>query len=343
MRWLVASPFIRSAEPEWILTHIQHPNHRFEYVSADYKHDRSRQSTSAVQWLDYLRHAARTWFSVTPWQRDVGFVTAFPQIPVMLGLIKRLTFSRRPILAGIFNLGQTYGGAKGALARFGLSRVDLFMVHSTAEIDSYSSWLQLPPQRFMFIPLSIQMRPTSHEESPDDPFVFAMGSANRDYRLLFDVVAALGHKTIVVAGAHATDGLEIPANVTVLSGLSLEECHRLCQQARVNVVPVDNVVTASGQVTLLETMMYGKAVVATHCVGTADYVVDGVNAVSIPAKDAGAMSAAIDRLWTDPAMRQRLGRAASQYIHEKVSFEGVSSVMLAALERLRAEASQRHP
>lgn len=344
MRWLVTAPFIRGDQPgDWIPNYIEHTTHRFEYVPARYDHDRSRSSTSASQWADYLKQAAQAWFRAGPWRTGVGHIAVFPQLPVMLGIIKRLCFSKRPILATMFNLGQTYGGIKGAVARFGLASVDIFMVHSTAEIDNYSRWLEIPPERFMFIPLSIKMRSVTHGEAEAAPYVFAMGTANRDYRLLFEAAAQLGYKAIVVAGEYATRGLKIPDNVTVLRDLSLEECHRLSQQARVNVVPVDNAVTASGQVTLLETMMYGKAVVATRCVGTADYVDDGVTVLSIPPQDLTAMVDAIRRLWEQPELRQRLGAAAQAYIHEKVSFKGVSSILRQALDRLDNTTTARHP
>lgn len=333
MSWVLVVPFLKNVQHDWIHGYIQDPAIRFEAVLADYDHDRSRQATSASQWLDYLRHAARAWFSVPFWRRGVGFITCFPQLPVMVGLLKRLTFSRRPLIAWMFNLGRTYGGAKGVLARFGLKSVNLFIVHSRAEIDSYSEWLGLPRERFIFVPLSIEMLPVTEQEDISEPFVFAMGSANRDYKLLFDTLHRLGHRAVVVAGPHAVQGLYVPPNVTVKSGLTLAECHRLCQRARVNVVPVDNEVTASGQVTLLETMMYGKAVVATRCVGTDDYVEEGVTALTVPAGDGHALAQSIDLLWNDEERRRQLGAAAFRYVREQVSFRGVSGQMHEAIRR----------
>lgn len=339
MLWITAAPFFRSTSPEWIPKYVASPDHRFSYVPAGYEHDRSRASTSAGQWLDYLLHALRAWFSVAPWRRDVGLICCFPQLPVMLGLIKRLTGSKRPLVAWMFNLGQTYGGFKGRLARFGLRSVDCFVVHSSAEIESYSRWLQLPRERFVFVPLSIQTAAASQEADEREPYVFAMGTANRDYGLLFQAVEALGYRTIVVAGEHAVSGLPRPSNVSVLSQLTLKECHRLCQQARVNVIPVDNVVTASGQVTLLETMMYGKAVVATRCVGTVDYVDDGRTAVLVEPRNLSALRTAIEQLWLNAAARARMGEAARLYIEKHVSFPGVAADMQRILDRVAREAA----
>ncbi len=336
--WIAAAPFFRSDDPDWIPRHVADPSLRFEYVAADYDHDRSRASTTTRQWVDYFRHAWRTWHAASRHGSDAaGYITAFPQLPVMLGLIKRLARSDRPIVAWMFNMGRTYGGAKGVLARFGLRGIDRFVVHSRTEMVTYSRWLRLPQERFIFVPLSIKTTSGSHAEDGQQPFVFAMGTANRDYALLFQVVQALGHRTIVVAGRHAVEGLQRPANVTVLHGLPLEECHRLSQQARVNVIPVDDSNTASGQVTLLETMMYGKAVVATRCTGTVDYIADGVTALMVPPHDAPAMTRAIDHLWNDAQARQRLGQAARAYVAASASFQGVARAMQSILKQPMSE------
>jgi glycosyltransferase involved in cell wall biosynthesis len=332
-QWITVAPWFINENPEWIPKYIELIGHKFIYVPANYEHDRSRNYTSLNQWIDYLKHGVRAWFKKAPWDNDVGYITAFPQLPIILGLIKKIIKSERHIIAWMFNLGQTYGGIKGKLARYSLRNVNYFIVHSRAEIYSYSQWLDIPKERFIFVPLAIKIRTVTYSENFDAPFVFAMGSANRDYRLLFAAVEKLGYRTIVVASEHATAGLRRPANVSILKNLSLEECHRLCQQAKVNVIPVDNSVTASGQVTLLETMMYGKALVATRCAGTVDYIEDGKTALLVDGKDLTALGDAIEDLWNSPEKRRQLGVASKEYIENNVSFAGVASAMAEILSR----------
>lgn len=341
MRWKVLTPFTRKrGAASWIPAQVAQidPAQVFEVVPAHYQHDRSRKLSGGREWLDYFLHAARAWTGMLL-SRQVGYVTAFPQLPMMLGLLKRLCRSRAPILAWCFNLGRTYDGRKGQLARFGLSTVDTFVVHSRQEIETYSIWLGLPRERFVFVPLSIdvvELDGQDHEDSAQ-PFLVAMGSANRDYRSLVAAVRALGYPTIIIASAHALQGIELPPNVEVRSGLSLAECHALCRRARVNVIPVDNETTASGQVTLLEAMMYAKAVVATDCVGTRDYVAEGVTGLLVPPHDVGALTAAIERLWQDTALRQSIGAHARQYVESHVSFKAVAVEMQRLLALLEAE------
>ena len=70
--------------------------------------------------------------------------------------------------------------------------------------------------------------------------------------------------------------VEAPPAV-VRQGLSAAQCNELAQRARLCVVPVANRETASGQVTVIDSMMFGRATIATRCVGTVDYIDHGVD------------------------------------------------------------------
>jgi glycosyltransferase involved in cell wall biosynthesis len=335
MRWMVLTPFTRSTDVGWIPGHIKSLKYSFEGVPATYDHDRSRPRSGMREWLDYFRQSLTAWTAhYRRGSERIGFLTSFPQLPVCLGILKRVTLSKAPIVAWCFNLGKTYGGMKGRLARFALSAVDIFVVHSTAEIEIYSRWLSIPRERFIFVPLSIQTNVFEVESEAPEPFVLAIGSANRDYDCLVRALKPLGYNTIIVAGRHAVENLALPPFVEVRSGLSLSECHKLSQRARVNVIPIKNADSASGQVTLLETMMFGKAVVATRCAGTVDYVTENSNALLVEPDDDKALAVAISELWCDEKKRRMIGDAARSTIYNSVTFEAVASKMCDVLDRL---------
>lgn len=335
MHWVVLAPFIRNATPGWIFQFIDPAAHTSSAVPADYEHDRSRQVSSATQWLDYFRHGWRGFRAATGRAGRAGVVTTFPQLAVAVALYKKL--SRRddlPLIAWCFNLAQPYGGWKGRLARFSLGSVDLFVVHSRAEIAVYSAWLKLPAERFVFVPLSAEppaRAPWSADEQA--PYIVALGTANRDYAVLCAAAATLGYPTVIVAGRHATEHLAPPPCVTVRSGLTLDECHRLAAGARVNVIPIADEAAPSGQVTVIESMMLGVPLVATDCAGTGDYIDDGADGLLVPARDPAALAAALRRLWDDAALRAALSRQARQAALEKFSFRAASTHLRALMDR----------
>lgn len=315
VRWHVAVPWLLSASEKWRLTQFV-PNDdaalEFQVIPASYKHDRSRKFTGLREWRDYVRHGNEAWAAARSARGPAGIITSFPQLPIVVGLRKRMVFSDLPLVAWTFNLGKVYPGMKRRLSKGALPRVDRFIVHSRGEIAAYSEWLDIPPERFQFVPFETPARSIEFPEDRTNPFIVSMGSAQRDYRLLFGVLGELGYPTTVVAGQHAVAGLTVPANVTVRSGLTPQQCFELTQRARFNVIPVANQTTASGQVTLLDAMMFARPAIITSCPASIDYVTHDKDALLVRQADHADMKGAIQRLWEDEALRQSLGTAARQ-------------------------------
>lgn len=342
MKWFLAAPFITDSSDQWLTPFVPPVQGRsFESVPAAYAHDRSRKITSLGGWRDFFSHGALTWSRARSSAEASGIITCFPQLPIVVGLRKRLQRSQVPILAWTFNLGTLYPGARRALARTALAAVDRIVVHSTAEIESYSEWSGLPRERFRFVPLQRPIRAITVEEEQTDPFVLAMGTAHRDYRLLFDVLAELRYPAVVVSGPHAVAGLTLPPNVRLRSGLTAAQCHELAQRARVNVIPIANRETASGQVTLLEAMMFGRPVVATQCLATVDYARAGEDALLVPQGDAASLLQALRMLWLDKELRERIGRNARATAIARFSDEAIGIEFGRHLQELEAESGAR--
>jgi glycosyltransferase involved in cell wall biosynthesis len=332
-KWFFGAPFAKSASDRWLMPFVPNDDDDlgFEVVPAAYSHDRSRKVTGVDAWRDYLHHGNALWAAASSESGRRGIITCFPQLPVAVGLRKRLARSDTPLVAWTFNLGQLYPGMRQRLSRATLSAVDRFIVHSRAEITAYSEWLDLPAERFRFVPLQRVTKPIEFSEDVEKPFLLSMGSARRDYRLLFEVVRELGFRTVVVAGEHAVAGLAIPPNVEIRSGLSAEQCAELVQRARFSVVPISNRETASGQVTLLEAMAYARSVIITSCPASIDYVVDGKDALLVRLGDHDDLKQAIRRLWEDAATRAEIGSAAHRSAVEKFSDEAIGKAMGAIL------------
>lgn len=326
MDWVVLSPFVKGTKPSWLMPFIDERFHSTRQIPADYEHDRSRAVSSSRQWLDYLRHGWQG-FKQTFAKQPTGIVTAFPQLAVIVALLKKLSGRKNlPLIAWCFNLAEPYGGMKGKLARFCLPSVDLFVVHSRAEIEIYSNWLRLPRERFVFVPLSAAP-PTGDTwtEQSEEPYIVALGTANRDYALLVEAAGQLGYKTIIVAGPHATAHIAPPPCVSFRSGLTLAECHQLALHSRINVIPIADVDAPSGQVTVIESMMRGVPLVATACAGTNDYIADGVDGMLVAAEDVPAMVNALRTVWNDAGLRRALSQAARQASLDKFSFPAAAA------------------
>lgn len=338
MHWRVLGPYIHSATDPWLAEYVERPGRAFSLVPAAYRHDRSRAVSGLSDWRDYFSHAHQAWRSLDAARPEPGgLITIFPQLAMCAAIEKRLRRRDVPLLAWCFNLGALFQGAKGRLARFAAPAVDRWVVHSTAEVQAYSQWLGLPADRFRFVPLQRPVEPVAFGEDLDQPFLLAMGSARRDYPLLVQVVARLGVPTLIVAAEHAVQGIALPPNVTVRQGLSAAQCNELAQRARLCVVPVANRETASGQVTVIDSMMFGRATIATRCVGTVDYIDHGVDGWLVEPGSAAQLGEAIATLWADEGLRRSLGQNARTRVQTRLSDAAAG----AALDALLLELEQR--
>ena len=79
-------------------------------------------------------------------------------------------------------------------------------------------------------------------------------------------------------------------------------------------------------------MTFGKAVVVTETLGTADYVEDGKTAVLVEPGSAVALRAAIERLLGDPQETESLGKRAQTVAVDTYNRRRFAEDILKALE-----------
>jgi len=320
MKWILAAPYRQTLESGLWQAVIEKENTlKFIIETGHYTHNRSRHKSSMQDWKDYWQHSTKTW--VTAQNNDAGIITTFPQLPVCAGIQKRFFRKPTPIIASTFNLGALHGNLKKLLARSALKSVNKFIVHSSAEIINYSQYLNLPTNRFEFIPLHKPIMETTEVEDTEKPFILSMGSANRDYKTLFDAIKKTGYPLTVVAPKHALLGLDIPPSVTIKSNLSLSECRALVQQSRINVIPIDNESTGSGQVTVIEAMMYQKPVIATDTIGTRDYISHEETGFLTTSRSAPELAIALDALWHNKKLRGAIAKQARNHVKTELNYE----------------------
>ncbi|MFI4969214.1 MAG: glycosyltransferase [Lysobacterales bacterium] len=157
----------------------------------------------------------------------------------------------------------------------------------------------------------------------------------KNVHLLLDALAALETRTrpsIALVGSGDLRG-ELEARVQAL-GLAGEvrflgerdDARELMQAADLFVLPsrdegLSNVV--------LEAMACGCAVVATRVGGNPEVIDDGVNGLLVDSGDRVALSAALRRLATEPALRDRLGSAARERVARAYSIPALAAATAA--------------
>jgi glycosyltransferase involved in cell wall biosynthesis len=330
---VVAAPYFESPSDRWISDSVPGDRHSFTLVprvGAERNWHQSTANAGLGEWRDRFRQAAKLF----PADAD-GIITVFPQLAAATGALEVLRRDRRPVVAWMFNTEGLQGAARLRIARSALRPVDRFVVHSTAEIGVYVDRLRLPADRFVYVPLQYggeveQERP----EGQTDPYIFATGSGFRDYRTFFAAVEKLGHRTLVLASDRALAGCTVPDNVEILEQLTRPEIRRLVRHAAVNVVPLTEGGTTAGLVTVVETYRHGRSLVITRRPGLEDYCAFGENVLGAGVGDVGGLADAIDAMWSDAELRDRLDRAAATFGEENCTDEVAARHLVAILDSL---------
>lgn len=212
------------------------------------------------------------------------------------------------------------------------SGVDLIFVSAKNEIETYASRFNMPREKFRFLPFHTDIvNPemiTTH-----DGYILSAGKTGRDYQTLIDAVKETDAKLIIVSDEYHSRGLEVPANVRLLVNIPYNEYIELLKNCWFVVVPLQKVVKSTGQVVILEAMGFGKPVIATETIGTADYIETGVNGMLVPLKDPRALKAAMMNLMTDKHLYSRLAAAGLNAVKKRHTFEKyVETILDAARE-----------
>ncbi|NOU34361.1 MAG: glycosyltransferase family 4 protein [Polyangiaceae bacterium] len=88
---------------------------------------------------------------------------------------------------------------------------------------------------------------------------------------------------------------------------------------------------------LLEAASSGRPLVATDVPGCREIARNGENALTVPPRDASALTAALERIVTDPSLRARLGARGREMVLAEFSQETVLAQTLALYDRLLRE------
>jgi glycosyltransferase involved in cell wall biosynthesis len=284
------------------------------------------------------------WFAVRSAIASVLLAKPRPQavvlgsdVEVLIFALARILFLRRHvrIVLGTFiytrRRSRLMNGVRHAYFAWMLRSVDLVVVHSRLEAETYPLIFPRVHARFVFIPwgTSVPLRnallgdPDKFSNPSNPPYVVSAGKSGRDYATLFAAISGQGVELRVICDyAHALGKVPTPDRVTVLSRCYGDDYVIELFGAAVVVVPlaVDDI--SAGQMVLIQAMSLGKPIVVTRTSTICDYVTDGEDALLVERGDPVALRAAIQMLLKDPALRARLGQNAIARFDRNYSTKG---------------------
>jgi glycosyltransferase involved in cell wall biosynthesis len=146
--------------------------------------------------------------------------------------------------------------------------------------------------------------------SPRPPYVYAAGSAHRDWRLLLRAFELIPDRHCIVATQSLDTGLTpIPPNVELLPAQTVADGRVLMQHSTLVAVTFEDTDLACGPTIILDAYAMGIPVVSSDTNGSRDYVRDGVTGLLSPPDDPAKLAEHIDELLHSDDRRTAMSQA----------------------------------
>jgi glycosyltransferase involved in cell wall biosynthesis len=225
-------------------------------------------------------------------------------------------------------------------ALMGADRVCFFSQNQTEILERE---LDLPAERLRCVPFGIDAEFFSTDgqagEQTDAGYILAIGrDIGRDHNTLLEAVRGTELPVRLVTPQPELAALAPPNVELIQTTVEHPEYRALLAGASVVAVPTHAPAYPSGQTVVLEAMAMGKAIVTTDSPAMRDYVQDGHTGMLVPAHDARALSEALKALMTDAQLRQTLGDAAREQVHQRFNHRTMWAALADVLSELVPQA-----
>lgn len=271
-----------------------------------------------------LRALANVW-KATALARDheAPLLLWSPREGILSALLGMVWTSRRVPTVAINLIAFPQPGLRGRvrdrLFRTAFARSDLTVtVNSEWLRRSYVELFGIPPQRIHVLPdcwLPKWLPEMSTPERPDDGYVFAGGTAARDWTTLLRAAACLPGIPFRVIAPEADwpTRIALPTNVEVFFDTPEDFFWEMARRARIVVVCLSSHIT-SGLVVLILSALIGRPVISTRTPATVPYYPNTHWNLLVEVGDHRALADRIRALWTDARLRTESAHAVQGHI-----------------------------
>lgn len=208
---------------------------------------------------------------VLAWQQFYGLILAFyfrlmhikesPEIVVLTFIYK----PKKSLIGKIYDKFMRYIVTSGY--------VKYFVVFSESEKKRYADYFDIPESRFVFETLGYEDKTKDVPRVESGEFYLAAGRSNRDYKFLTEAWSKRKEKLEIICDTlnlkNATDNIEI------LTNCHDDDFFRELAKCRAVIVPLEDTHISSGQLVIIQAMMYGKPVIVTENDTVTDYIDSG--------------------------------------------------------------------
>lgn len=234
-------------------------------------------------------------------------ISHLPKTALWLALFCRILSVRATHIAFAFNFTDLPTGIHRALMRWTFRKVDRFVVFSNAERARYQEYFGIDADLIDFLPWVMDTPRFSEPALVSGKYICAVGGEGRDYNTLVEAVRHAPHiDTIIVTRAYNAPRGSLPRNVVLHTEMCELDFWNVVKHSHAVVVPLRDDQTHCGHITLVGALQLERPIVASESRGIDDYVEHDVNALIVRPGDPAVLCQAIERMWNDLELYERL-------------------------------------
>lgn len=214
---------------------------------------------------------------ILAWQQFYGLVLAFyfrllniknaPEIVVM-------TFIYKPKKAFV---GKAYDKFMKYIVTSGY--IKYFVVFSKNEKIRYAEYFGISESKFVSEKLGYEDKTQEVSPLPSEDFYLAAGRSNRDYNFLITSWRRRKEQLKIICDTLSEQDTE--NNIKILTNCHGVDYFTELAKCKAVIVPLEDTHISSGQLVIIQAMMYGKPIIVTENDAVRDYVDSGRTGVVI--------------------------------------------------------------
>lgn len=197
--------------------------------------------------------------------------------------------------------------------------IDAFVCTSQTFCDYCAEVFHEPAERFVYLPFGVNdftKRVDMSAPSSND-YILSLGRSNRDWSFLIDSLADTKYPVRIVCDELHRD--KLPVNIQIFNNVWGDESFEFIKNCKFMIIPIQDGKIGSGETVLLQTMSFSKPIIITKpsCLAD-DYVTDRETGLVV-AKDKDELIAAVDKLWNDQELYDRIAHNCRNLYESKHS------------------------
>jgi len=214
--------------------------------------------------------------------------------------------------------GRFFKGVYLLIAKKVLKNITGFVVYSKAERKLFNEKYDIPLNKLSFCHWAVN-RPELDESLRDyiinsKPYISCIGRNNRDFEIFIEVMRMNPQfNAILVCPKDRLSSVNLPDNVLIKNDIPMKEAMTVLANSVVSVVPIKDVSTGAGHITIVSAMQLGIPQLVTRINTVDDYFIDNHHGFYVELGDVESMSAKLNEIINNDELREIMSTEAADF------------------------------